>query len=351
MCQLHHIPSPVAVLGVLACWCTASGVQELKPPEKQCLAPFQELEGPSTVSLGAGVWERHPLATSVSEEELNLLQLGTKAEAPQDYGHPDWLRSCTAIYLDVGSNIGVQVRKLFEPAKYPDAAILPTFTRLFGEPEGRRGLASGLCALGLEPNPEHLPRLRQLERAYSARGWRIHFYPFAALDADGTMPFYVNADPTKENWNAHLEPGAAQQEKSEKQFAEVRTVDLVSFIRSLPVGTVRLMKMDIEGAEWATLARMVQKGVCCSDVIPEMVIETHPWGDTRSWKDPTDFSTIEEHVKRRHCIGGATVINRVDDESYLHDVDRDFAVDTQTRSHVDISTEVRQAVSAALATR
>ena len=31
---------------------------------------------------------------------------------------PSWLENCTNIYMDLGSNIGVQVKKFFEPEKY-----------------------------------------------------------------------------------------------------------------------------------------------------------------------------------------------------------------------------------------
>ena len=31
---------------------------------------------------------------------------------------------CTHAYLDVGTNIGVQLRKLFEPSKYPKSLVL-----------------------------------------------------------------------------------------------------------------------------------------------------------------------------------------------------------------------------------
>ena len=37
------------------------------------------------------------------------------------------LDGCYHVYLDVGSNIGVQIRKLFEPEKYADAHIHKIF--------------------------------------------------------------------------------------------------------------------------------------------------------------------------------------------------------------------------------
>ena len=43
------------------------------------------------------------------------------------------LDGCYHVYLDVGSNIGVQVRKLYQPAYYPGAGVLKVFQEAFGE--------------------------------------------------------------------------------------------------------------------------------------------------------------------------------------------------------------------------
>ena len=56
---------------------------------------------------------------------------------------------CRHIYLDVGSNIGVQIRKLFEPHRYPNAKVLEVFRKYFGsDTDARR---REVCAVGFEP--------------------------------------------------------------------------------------------------------------------------------------------------------------------------------------------------------
>ena len=40
--------------------------------------------------------------------------------------------NCQHIYLDVGTNIAVQIRKLYEPQKYAGAAVLKVFDEYFG---------------------------------------------------------------------------------------------------------------------------------------------------------------------------------------------------------------------------
>ena len=63
------------------------------------------------------------------------------------------LDGCLHVYLDLGTNTGVQIRKLFEPHKFPAADVLPIFDKYFGPVEERD--SSTVCAVGFEPNPEH----------------------------------------------------------------------------------------------------------------------------------------------------------------------------------------------------
>merc|ERR1719446_1743977 len=56
----------------------------------------------------------------------------------QDYEHPDWMKSCKQIFVDLGSNIGVNVRKLYEPEKYHGAKLLPELEKAFGLAAERR---------------------------------------------------------------------------------------------------------------------------------------------------------------------------------------------------------------------
>merc|ERR1719201_959030 len=59
---------------------------------------------------------------------------------------------------------------------------------------------------------------------------------------------------------------------------KVRTVNAAEFVNSLPEGSVKLVVMDIEGAEYETLAQMMQENVLCANVVNRLLIETHGWG-------------------------------------------------------------------------
>jgi len=136
---------------------------------------------------------------------------------------------CWHIYLDVGSNIGVQVRKLFEPHRYPKADILPYFESYFHidpskpvpralppitttntetdeftdltNPNGsnndllpQNNAISHICAFGCEPNPLHVDRLNALEEAYTRTGWRTTFFTETAVGISDTdaATFYLS---------------------------------------------------------------------------------------------------------------------------------------------------------------
>ena len=89
-----------------------------------------------------------------------------------------WARyPCEHIYLDVGTNIGVQIRKLYQPELYPGAEVLPTFEKLFG-PAPR----CHVCSIGFEPNPHHNQTLNDVEGALRGAGAPVRIFRAAASD-------------------------------------------------------------------------------------------------------------------------------------------------------------------------
>ena len=48
-------------------------------------------------------------------------------------GTSNILDGCYHVYLDLGSNRGVQIRKLYEPSLFPHAKVLPIFDKYFGK--------------------------------------------------------------------------------------------------------------------------------------------------------------------------------------------------------------------------
>lgn len=120
-------------------------------------------------------------------------ETGTRTDEPKsEFAH------CKQIYLDVGSNIGVQIRKLFEPSRYPNAEVLPIFDQYFGT---NRKHSPGLCAIGIEMNPTHTMRLSTLEKHYTQScGYSVRFFKeTAASTHNGWVDFWQGLNRSNTN--------------------------------------------------------------------------------------------------------------------------------------------------------
>ena len=91
--------------------------------------------------------------------------------------------SCPFLYIDVGSNDGLQIEKLFEPALYASAPVQAIFARHF--PANRMLV----CAVAIEPNPAHSARLERLRQRYYPRLRVVHA---AASTKHGSATLWLN---------------------------------------------------------------------------------------------------------------------------------------------------------------
>ena len=74
---------------------------------------------------------------------------------------------CYHIFLDVGSNIGIHARFLYQPDRYPDSkSSVKSFAKEFGYPRDNRDY----CVFSFEPNPKFEQRHLDLQEAYRAVG-------------------------------------------------------------------------------------------------------------------------------------------------------------------------------------
>ena len=273
-----------------------------------------------------------------------------------------WARyPCEHIYLDVGTNIGVQIRKLFEPQKYPKAnATHVIYERFFG-PIGAQSLGTRcrVCAIGFEPNPHHRARLVELQARYRAAGVGVLVFAAAASDSDGTTQLALGNANKKDPWE-DLGASAAESwtairrtpTKSDPRreglldTVPVRKVDLSRLVHSIhrrlaarsPKGRI-LMKLDVEGLEFALLPAMIRSQALCT--INAMAIEWHTrlWGRDRAERaartlklsSPAEVGgralwTLTQTIrdKVRELVGHGqhdcqTELLEMDDETYMHD--------------------------------
>ena len=71
------------------------------------------------------------------------------------------ITGCYHVYLDVGTNIGIQIRKLYQPQLYKDAQIHPVFEKYFNRKiDALDASLPYICAVGFEPNPHHEEALK-----------------------------------------------------------------------------------------------------------------------------------------------------------------------------------------------
>ncbi|KAI9031400.1 hypothetical protein DFJ74DRAFT_754414 [Hyaloraphidium curvatum] len=236
---------------------------------------------------------------------------------------------CRHVYLDLGTNLGVQIRKLYEPHLYPNSSVLPVFGQYFP------GDRSEVCAFGFEPNPVHKERLETLERTYRAMGWRVKVFQAAVTDRDGdSIDFYTNPGDAAgggpgRQWGARLgEPpvakyfpnGTAREMESSEALVKVATMDFPTWFRSNVVGRIIspprsgtgvppsvVMKLDIEGADLSVFKPMIYLGLFCH--VDYLYLELHVGAEFLRFAQ-TLFADPPAHY------GCAFNVTSLDDEMY-----------------------------------
>jgi len=197
------------------------------------------------------------------------------------------LDGCKHVYLDMGTNTGVQIRKLFEPHLFPNASVLAVFDKFFGH-IGERDLTN-VCAVGFEPNVLHNEVLGRLQDHYQACGWRVYINKETGIGKEEkeNVEFAHKKVWTETGLGenvAYTDPlgksGRMENEKYAKDSAikmipsKVRQIRIAEFINKI-VATRRLelestsqdqfppsvvMKLDVEGRELDVLPDLVMSG-------------------------------------------------------------------------------------------
>ena len=165
---------------------------------------------------------KHTLAPPARDDLLKLMAFHAAVD--------ELFRSyrCRSVYLDVGSNIGVQIRKLYEPEKYPAAPALRIFDDVFGRDR------CDVCTIGIEPNPHHTARLTDLERRYRATGVPVLVLHAAASNAESSTQLALE---DRDHVNTAEDTGATTvaswqgaRAYSSISVVDVRTLDLAALI-------------------------------------------------------------------------------------------------------------------------
>ena len=221
---------------------------------------------------------------------------------------------CQHIYLDVGTNRGIQLRKLYEPQYYPGAQIHRIFDKYYGTvAKGRRNV----CAIGFEPNPIHSSRMNALQLAYQKAGYPMVIFTQTAVgNADGSVTFFrdMHSDAHNHEWGGSLidKFGGNKTERVLTMNMSQFLFDFRSDWKKSPNGSIILAKIDIEGKEDEFISDMIDKKSICE--ISVYMIEWHR--ETLAQK--------ESILSRASSIAGCSTISflDVDDELYGSGIDR-----------------------------
>ena len=208
---------------------------------------------------------------------------------------------CLNVFLDIGGNMGVQARRLFEPKRYrlKKRPVPPMpgfchpmaleFSIAFPErPQDHRDV----CVIGFEPNPGHHARLRELAERYTLLGFRTTYIFSAVGTRNGTSTLAVPQSNIVEGGAQLWQPsGTPAQEAVHPQPYRNHTVpviDLAEFLvrhileRKVPLGLGAggvqgghvLAKVDIEGSEYDVFLRLLEKQHALRSV-DKFIIEWH----------------------------------------------------------------------------
>lgn len=251
---------------------------------------------------------------SVHWDTANTLNASSIHSALHSDMKPILADKCKHVYLDLGTNVGIQIRKLFEPDLYPKDAgsgAMRFFEDYFGPKEKRR---SSVCAFGFEPNPSHTKRLDRLEQVYSALGWRTHIFTETGVgDTEGWLVYVSDGDLKNVEWGGRLEsrPGTTAATPG-----AIRVIDFPAFMEYIilprriltSTGGVRagdgkiVMKVDIEGADKDMIAALLRSGALCH--IDHVYVEH------------MDKATARLITIALQTTGCPTTVQYLDDEEY-----------------------------------
>ena len=159
----------------------------------------------------------------------------------------------------MGTNVGHQIRKLFEPNLYSGNPTESIFEKYFGK--DRRNV----CVHGFEANTLHTARLQALEQAYRNHGYNVTIHTGTAVSThDGNVTFYRDPGASEHNeWGASLTLDTVA-DKQHPVTLNVSSVDMASWMRvHIPPGATIVMKSDIEGHDETVLNHLLECKQLC----------------------------------------------------------------------------------------
>jgi len=235
------------------------------------------------------------------------------------------LDGCHHVYLDMGTNIGIQIRKVYQPELFPKSGMLPIFDKYFG-PKASRLRPGAVCSVGWEPNPAHTPVLERLEDSYNRCGWKVKMHTQTGVGAHHLENHFKNKDSLKKGDG--IGGKIIDSWKEGDGTTSVATIRIADFINNV-VATRRLpktkgqelppaviMKLDVEGKEMEVIPDLVLSGALAH--IDTLHVD---WHLSINWQDPEarktkDAIELFTRLGNRFNISHVAHVDSKDDETY-----------------------------------
>ena len=220
--------------------------------------------------------------------------------------------NCTSFFLDVGSNIGVQVRKLYELYRYPASPIESMFAAAPGLPP-----RCAVCALSFEPNPKHTARLTTLS---SRRPPPAACSCCARRRPRATVRSRSSARGTRGSRTASTRRWRVAPRRRVGDGADAAAVGAHTTWLRRSSGRIA-MKMDVEGVEGRVVPDLIGSGALCE--LAAVIVE---WHDANPYLKLPSSSSLDRlaHARCDAPSDGASakawtaapILFDVDDETY-----------------------------------
>jgi len=225
------------------------------------------------------------------------------------------LDGCRHVYLDMGTNTGIQIRKLYEPSLFPNALVFPTFDKYFGPP-GTSDRQS-TCSVGWEPNPEFTQDLTKLEDSYNKCGWKVLIHKELGVDSKNSVARFSRID----GQAAALAGRFIDDNEVFGDAVEIKSMWLAEFIKEVVAKRKRpdhlkgnvLMKLDVEGKELDIMPDLIVSGAI--QYIDGIYVEYHPQMGEDIVKLSESMDFLNRIVKEKQLDHSLEIIT-LDDESY-----------------------------------
>ena len=216
---------------------------------------------------------------------------------------PKKWRPCRLFYIDMGTNIGLQIRKLYEPCYFSGNPVEQIFKQLFHQHRGE------VCTFGFEANPVHTVVLKNLQNSFRKIGFRVKIYTETPVSTSVlNTSFYLDPGANSHHqWGASLTTEHLA-DRDHLNSVNLTSIDIASWMNETIFSRFSIdeeppmiiMKSDIEGFDERVLTHLHNQGFLC------MIRFIYGEHMSENW-----LRAVRSSLKQNNCF---TEIQYLDDE-------------------------------------